>query len=193
MSFKIVIYLVCISVCLLLFPNKSIAQPDDNSEYEMIVRPDLVYWYFINVTIRPNPKKKTDSYYIKLTRVFVNEGDEKGFTKSLWSEIKDQKLAIGPFWDYNQAQLAMEFYNVVSRKKPPRIPYDADATVYWYYLTIETKRGGYKLNALQGKISEGNIEQFASALASGLEQGMLAVGPFYFKYEVEDSLRILSK
>jgi len=193
MGFKIVIYILCIGSCLLFSNTNTSAQPADTTEYEMIVRPDLVYWYFINVTIRPNTKKKTEMYFIKLTRVFVNEGDEKGFTKSLWSEIKEQKLAIGPFWDYNQAQLAMEFYNVVSRKKTPRIPYDADATVYWYYISIDVKRTGYKLHSVQGRISEGNIEQFASALSSGLEQGMLAIGPFFFKYEVEDSLRILSK
>jgi hypothetical protein len=180
-------------IAILLIMNESRAQVNLQDTASLIIKPPIVYWGFTSVTFRLNTKTRDIMYFVKPTSTRIYFGDEIAFVRNLWDEGRNKRLTLGPYWDEQQANLAMNIYQMYSRISPLKIAYDPDRVVYWFYINLEEKRAGFRWKTTEAGISSGNIDEFRLNLKNGTEVGLLAIGPFFHYVEVQSAFEIFSK
>lgn len=180
-------------IAMLLINNESRAQINLQDTASLIIKPPIVYWGVTSVTFRQNPKTRDIMYYVRPLSARVYFGDEIVFVQNLWDEGRKKKLTLGPYWDEHQANLAIHIYQNYTRTTPLKIPYDPDKVVYWFYISLEEKRAGFRWKPTEAGISSGNVDEFRLNLKNGTEVGLLAIGPFYHYVEVQSAYEIFSK
>lgn len=166
--------------------NKSVAQEDDETIPGM--KPDKMFWFFINVQVKKNKQTETNEYLVKPSGSGVYLGNEEQFRKDLWGQRTELRLAVGPYWDRGQATLAQRIYSQLNRNTTALAgTIDPTMEVHWYYLKVKQKRVGYQLEPTAARVATGTLKEFYDSLREGLIQEMLAVGPFLDYGEAEDS------
>lgn len=153
-----------------------------------VEKPDKIYWFYVTLEITRNKQTRMDEYDLRPSGGGIYSGDEESFKKQLWEQRSEMRLAIGPYWSRQQAMLAQRMYSQVSRgTRVQEISYDQSEQAHWYYLKVNVKRSGFKLEPTAARVATGSMQSFFYSLKEGLVQEMLAVGPFLDYNEAEDS------
>ena len=171
---------------IVLFAKATVAQKETTDL--ILNKPDRFYWFFVTLKMQKNPQTKLNEYQVRLSGG-IYYGDIVKFKKALWGNRTSLRLAMGPFWNKSTARQAQKIYSQVSRSNPDVSVLNAvnDDMVHWYYLKVQKKRSGYKLEPTFARVASGTVQEFWDALSEGLVQEMLAVGPFNDYNEAEDS------
>jgi len=166
--------------------NTSHSQEDD--ELEPGMKPEKMFWFFINVQVKKNKQTESNEYIVKPSGSGVYLGNEDQFRKDLWGQRTELRLAVGPYWNRSQATLSQRIYSQLNRNTTAMAgTYDPTLEVHWYYLKVKQKRVGYQLEPTAARVASGTLKEFYDSLREGLFQEMLAVGPFLDYGEAEES------
>jgi hypothetical protein len=169
------------------------AQINYQDTASLVIKPPIVYWFYAAVTFKVNSKTKDIMYIVRPSGTQVYYAGEIDFVRNLWDEGRNKRLTVGPFWDEDQANLALNIYQVYARTYNLKYPYEPNKVVYWFYIQIEEKRAGFRWKTTEAGIASGNIDEFRLSLKNGSDVGLLAIGPFYQYVEVQSAWSIFNK
>jgi hypothetical protein len=124
----------------------------------------------------------------------VFHGNINDYDRELWKNLGGgSKMAIGPFYEFEEARQALQFYDF-SKPNDQRViadMIDKNKDVYFFVLRVEKRprSGAYLLRRIPGAVASGNAKAFDDMLAEGLDQKRLAIGPFWSQPEAEEAKR----
>lgn len=160
----------------------------------LIIKPPIVHWYYVNIIFRKNTQTGDWMYFIRPAGMKVYEGSEMDYTYDMWESARKKRLAVGPYWDKQQAFLAQNIYQYYKKTSTNlKYPYDPNRTVYWFFIRIEVRRAGYRWKTTEAGISSGNIDEFRLSLKNGASNGLLGMGPYFQYVEVQSAFDIFDK
>ncbi len=153
----------------------------------------IVFWFYINLRITRDKTTKQTVYNVRRLGTRVYSGTLDDYDQDLHKNISSgRKFAIGPFYDYYEAQQALHFYNITKKEKPLDSKIDPAKDVFYFMLVIKRMKRSkaYVIERLPGRISTGKAEDFNDFLTTVLTNKVLAVGPFWGMEEAEEAKRL---
>ncbi len=171
-------------------PNKTKAQITYNDNID---ENRLVYWFYVGVREKENSETGYVSYDLQLKGNKVQHGSQKDYDRNLWKYLGNgQKMAIGPFNEYEEAKKALFFYKL--KKEPVELDstFSPDQTVFWFVLHVNRRprSNSYQLIRKPGAIASGTYQDFEVFLRENLMMRVMTVGPFIYMPEAEEAKRI---
>jgi len=153
----------------------------------------MVFWFYISLRITEDRRTRQKVYNVRRlgTRVYSGTLDE--YDQDLHKHLSSgHKFAIGPFYDYYEAQQALHFYNVTKKAKPLDSKIDPTKDVFYFMLVIKRMKRSkaYVIERAPGRISSGKAQDFDDFLNAVLPTRVLAVGPFWDMEEAEEAKRV---
>jgi len=140
-------------------------------------QPRVVYWFKCNIAKQRNNKTMSYGFIIRPGGDFIFSGSVDDFSEDLWAEYRNRKLIIGPFWDTDMAQLALETYRNKYRKVD-KIINKNKITVYWFSADVIPKRGYLAISINNPSIFSGIVDEFSSEIENRTDENSILVGPF---------------
>jgi len=140
-------------------------------------QPRVVYWFKCNIAKQRNNKTKSYEFIVRPAGDFIFSGSVDIFSEDLWAEYRNRKFIIGPFWDMDMAQLALETYRNKYRKVD-KIISNTNSTVYWFSADVIPKRGYLAISVSNPSIFSGIIDEFSSEIENRTDDKSILVGPF---------------
>ena len=140
-------------------------------------QPRVVYWFKCNIAKQRNNKTKSYEFIVRPGGDFIFSGSVDEFSEDLWAEYRNRKLVIGPFWDTDMAQLALETYRNKFRKVDKIISKNNE-TVFWFSADVIPKRGYLAISVSNPSIFSGIINEFSSEIKNRTDENSILVGPF---------------
>ncbi len=177
----------------LILTTSTYGQINYSDTASLVIKPPIVHWFYTTILFRKNTRTGDWKYYIRPSGAGIYKGSEMDYTYDMWGSARKKRLAVGPFWDEQQAHLALNIYQLYARSYNLRYPYDPNRTVYWFFIRIEIRRAGYRWKTTEAGISSGRIDEFRLSLKNGAEIGLLGLGPFYQYVEVQSAYDIFKK
>ncbi len=153
----------------------------------------LVYWFYVSVREKEDAQTGYVSYDLKLKGNRIQHGSQKDYDRNLWKYLGNgQKMAIGPFNEYEEAKKAILFYNIQDKPHQLDSTYDENQTVFWFVLHVNRRprSNSYQLVRKPGAIASGTYADFDVFLKENLMMRVMTVGPFNYMPEAEEAKRI---
>ncbi len=188
--FKLLILTGVLVFSAYLFPNKVQAQVTFNDNID---ENRLVYWFFVGVREKEDTETGYVSYDLQLKGNRIQHGSQKDYDKNLWKYLGNgQKMAIGPFNEYDEAKKALIFYKIQDEPHELDSTFDKDQTVFWFVLHVNRRprSNSYQLVRKPGAIASGTYTDFDVFLKENLMMRVMTVGPFIYMPEAEEAKRI---
>jgi len=173
-----------------IFPNKVQAQVTFNDNID---ENRLVYWFFVSVREKEDDETGYVSYDLQLKGNKIQHGSQKDYDKNLWKYLGNgQKMAIGPFNEYDEAKKALIFYKIQDEPHEMDTTFDKDQTIFWFVLHVNrrSRSNSYQLVRKPGAIASGTYSDFDVFLKENLMMRVMTVGPFIYMPEAEEAKRI---
>ncbi len=153
----------------------------------------LVYWFYVSVREKEDSETGYVSYDLQLKGNKIQHGSQKEYDRNLWKYLGNgQKMAIGPFNEYEEAKKAMLFYKIQDKPHQLDSTYDENQTVFWFVLHVNRRprSNSYQLVRKPGAIASGTYRDFDLFLKENLMMRVMTVGPFNYMPEAEEAKRI---
>ncbi len=153
----------------------------------------LVYWFYVSVREKEDSETGYVSYDLQLKGNKIQHGSQKEYDRNLWKYLGNgQKMAIGPFNEYEEAKKAMLFYKIQDEPHQLDSTYDENQTVFWFVLHVNRRprSNSYQLVRKPGAIASGTYRDFDLFLKENLMMRVMTVGPFNYMPEAEEAKRI---
>lgn len=149
-----------------------------------------LFWFY--VTVKDN--KKSREYVVKRAQgTKIMSGLKSDYERSLWQNLVEGRLAIGPFGDFEEAKGANVLYNTGPATGQVIGTIHTDEVHYFYVKVRQNERTkAYKIEPVSSKLETGTLDAFKDAFREGLGFQMLAVGPFWDYNEAEEAKRFYS-
>jgi hypothetical protein len=190
MKIKILIISGLITLLSFVFEKPLNAQVSNS---EKLDENRLVYWFYINVRDVEDSNTGMVSYGIQRKGTKIEHGTIKEYDRELWKFLGEgSKMAIGPFNDFDEAKKSFLLYNIQDEPHEMDSTFNETQTVFWFILHVERRprSGSYKLIRVPGAIASGYYREFESFVKEQLKTRVLAIGPFVYMPEAEESKRI---
>ncbi len=189
--FKLLFLTAILTVSGYFLPNQAKAQVtySDNMDENR-----LVYWFYVSVREKDDAETGYVSYDLQLKGNKIQHGSQKDYDKNLWKYLGNgQKMAIGPFNEYEEAKKGILFYKI--QEKPHELDtavYDKNQTIFWFVLHVNRRprSKSYQLVRKPGAIASGTYHDFDVFLKENLMMRVMTVGPFNYMPEAEEAKRI---
>jgi len=188
------VLLKTILFCLILssiFGSKSVYSQDIDNE--KVDEEKIVYWFYINLKVVEDKKYGLKSFQIRTLGNVISHGTLKKYDLDLWRNLGGgTKMAIGPFFDYDEAAQALLFYDVKETATVLPEGSDLNREVFWFIVKIKKRErsGSFELKKVPAAVGNGSYESFEEFLKTALMQQQLAIGPFWNAPEAEESKRM---
>ncbi|NPA69032.1 MAG: hypothetical protein GXO50_10525 [Chlorobi bacterium] len=153
----------------------------------------LVYWFYVSVREKEDSETGYVSYNLQLKGNRIQHGSQKDYDRELWKYLGNgQKMAIGPFNEYEEAKKAILFYKIQDKPHELDSTYDENQTVFWFVLHVNRRprSNSYQLIRKPGAIASGTYHDFDVFLKENLMMRVMTVGPFNYMPEAEEAKRI---
>jgi len=188
--FKLLILSAILIMSGYFYPNQVKAQVtySDNMDENR-----LVYWFYVSVREKEDSETGYVSYDLQLKGNKIQHGSQKDYDKNLWKYLGNgQKMAIGPFNEYDEAKKAMIFYKIQEKPHELDSTFDENQTVFWFVLHVNRRprSNSYQLVRKPGAIASGTYADFDVFLKENLMMRVMTVGPFIYMPEAEEAKRI---
>ena len=188
--FKLLILSAILIMSGYFYPNQAKAQVtySDNMDENR-----LVYWFFVSVREKEDSETGYVSYDLQLKGNKIQHGSQKDYDKNLWKYLGNgQKMAIGPFNEYDEAKKAIIFYKIQEKPHELDSTFDENQTVFWFVLHVNRRprSNSYQLVRKPGAIASGTYADFDVFLKENLMMRVMTVGPFIYMPEAEEAKRI---
>ncbi len=172
------------------YPNQAKAQVtySDNMDENR-----LVYWFYVSVREKENSETGYVSYDLQMKGNKIQHGTQKFYIRNLWKYLGNgQKMAIGPFNEYEEAKKAFIFYKIQDKPHKLDSTYDENQTVFWFVLHVNRRprSNSYQLVRKPGAIASGNYHDFDVFLKENLMLRVMTIGPFNYMPEAEEAKRV---
>ncbi len=187
-------YLLVVIACLLTFNSYSQGETGFSKEN----KDRYVFWFYIKADIKRAKVTGVPVYSVRILSKKPKSGTLKKFERDLWRNLNGgQNLVIGPFTRYNDAVRAIGLYNL-SRKSQEDMEKEIanyrDTTAgnddfYWFFLkySITPRKHKFVFERTPARVASGDIKTFKQVLWDGLTFQQLAIGPFAYPFEAEES------
>ncbi len=188
--FKLLILTGILTLSGYFFPHQAKAQVtySDNMDENR-----LVYWFYVSVREKEDSETGYVSYDLQLKGNKIQHGSQKDYDKNLWKYLGNgQKMAIGPFNEYDEAKKAILFYKIQDKPHELDSTFDENQTVFWFVLHVNRRprSNSYQLIRKPGAIASGTYADFDVFLKENLMMRVMTVGPFIYMPEAEEAKRI---
>jgi hypothetical protein len=178
------------SIILVLAGNANIkAQNIDSKEID---DESIVYWFYVNLRIHVDTKTGYENYIVKRLGTQIYHGSINDYDRELWKSLGNgSKMAIGPFYNFDEAQQGLTFYDFTKEERVLSDVVDKNKELFFFVLRVEKRKrsGAYLLRRIPGAIANGDAKSFDDMLVEGLDQKRLAIGPFWNSAEAEEAKR----
>ncbi len=188
--FKLLIFTGILMTTAYFFPQQANAQVTYNDNID---QNRLVYWFYVSVREKEDSETGYVSYDLQLKGNKIQHGSQKDYDKNLWKYLGNgQKMAIGPFNEYDEAKKAMLFYKIQDKPHELDSTFDENQTVFWFVLHVNRRprSNSYQLVRKPGAIASGTYADFDVFLKENLMMRVMTVGPFIYMPEAEEAKRI---
>lgn len=188
--FKLPGIIVILAILIGFFPNKVKAQVTSNDNID---ENRLVYWFYVSVREKEDGETGYVSYELQLKGNKIQHGSQKDYDKTLWKYLGNgQKMAIGPFNEYDEAKKAILFYKIQDKPHELDSTFDKNQTIFWFVLHVNRRprSNSYQLIRKPGAIASGTYSDFDVFLKENLMMRVMTVGPFLYMPEAEEAKRI---
>lgn len=160
-----------------------------------------VYWFFIRAESKFDKETKRPVYVVRILSKTPKSGTLAVYEKEVWRYLQGgQQLAIGPFYDYNDARRAIAAYDLARLPKERmdeelgvfKDTYMTSDDYYWYFLKfrVAQRTGKFIFERTAARVDFGDINQFLQVFLEGVTFEQLAIGPFATQIEAEESKRL---
>jgi len=150
-----------------------------------------VFWFNINLKIYKD-QTLGDCYKVIRYGSTVSSGTLNDYDKKLWDGLNSgSKIAVGPFNSYEEAKIAVRFYD--QKKSATDTVIQNNNQQYYYYLVKPSKSKrlkNWQFERMPAAVTSGNTNDFLELLKISLSQKKLVIGPFSSQLEAEESKRI---
>lgn len=188
--FKLPVIIVILTISAGFFPNKVKAQVTSNDNID---QNRLVYWFYVSVREKEDSETGYVNYDLQLKGNKIQHGSQKDYDKTLWKYLGNgQKMAIGPFNEYDEAKKAILFYKIQDEPHELDSTFDKNQTIFWFVLHVNRRprSNSYQLIRKPGAIASGTYSDFDVFLKENLMMRVMTVGPFLYMPEAEEAKRI---
>ncbi len=188
--FKLLFLTIILTVSGYFMPNHVQAQVTYNDNMD---QNRLVYWFYVSVREREDSETGYVSYDLQLKGNKIQHGSQKDYDKNLWKYLGNgQKMAIGPFNEYEEAKKAILFYKIQDEPHELDSTFDENQTIFWFVLHVNRRprSNSYQLIRKPGAIASGTYHDFDVFLKENLMMRVMTVGPFIYMPEAEEAKRI---
>ncbi len=151
-----------------------------------------VYWFDVALKTRKDPITKMPLYYVYRLGSRIKYGTAYEYDKYLWKGLSNgSKIAVGPFNDLEQAEMANRLYDMKNVEDDSIIMND-NGTYYWYLVTIKKTRRlrSYDFERIPARVVGGTYKDFINLMKVSLPVDKLVIGAFASRPEAENSKRV---
>lgn len=145
------------------------------------------FWFNVKVSKKTNAATHIEGYDLRRISAKIYSGSSDYYKKSLWKGLAaGTQIAVGPFYTYQQAALAVELYNF----KNDSIAEKSGNTTYFWFLvkpSIMQRSHSYVFERMAARVTSGTAKEFSDVLKESLAFKTLAIGPFSQAIEAENS------
>jgi len=149
---------------------------------------EVVYWFYLKIRI----EDRTNSFIVSGTSAGLDFGKILDFEKSLWDGLSKRQIAIGPFYDKNEAMNAKRLYKPDKNKVKEMPEGEIPATVHWFAITFEQspRLRIYVIKRNPAQVQSGTENRFIDVYFEQLPNKLLSIGPFYDYNQAEEAKRM---
>jgi len=145
---------------------------------------DEVHWFYVRVRL----DRARNIFHIVGSATQIHAGTRSNFDKELWHGITRGQLAIGPFWDMDEARDARKLFKHLKRNVKINEA-RSDKEMHWFAVTftVRLRSHAYRLERTPNRIESGTQEEFVDLLFENMTFRKLTVGPFWDYNEAEEA------
>ncbi len=150
-----------------------------------------VFWFNINLKIHKD-RTLGECYNVIKYGSTVSSGTLKKYDEKLWGGLNNgTRIAIGPFNSYEEAKIAVRFYDTKKSATDTVIQNNNEQLFYYLVKPTKSKRlKNWQFERMPAAIVSGKNNDFLELLKVSLNQKKLVIGPFKSQLEAEESKRI---